>query len=190
MKLQDGNLQVNKKNSFTHPPSCIFPSGYITITFSRLQYLWVCQISWIMCYRGSPGFSAIVQSCLRGYFVGPIFFLLGISWVQNFSRGYFVGLKVFLVGISWVWNFFSRVFRGSKIFLVGPKFFLVSIFVGPKFSRGYFVGPKFFSSEYFVGPIFFLVVDFVIQRFSVAGCISKSDKNKNTKIHLKPRFLF
>ena len=51
------------------------------------------------------------------------------------------------VCISWVWNLFLWVFRGSKIF-----------------SRGYFVGLKFF-----------LVIDFVIQRFSVAGCISESD---------------
>ena len=26
MKLRDANLQVNKKNSFTHPHSCILPS--------------------------------------------------------------------------------------------------------------------------------------------------------------------
>ena len=147
-------------------------------------------------FRGScaiVGLLGLVPSCNRA-FVGILWVQFFFSWVfrgfKIFSCGYFVGLKVFLVSISWVWNFFSRVFRGSKIFLVGPKFFLVSIFVGPKFSRGYFVGPKFFSSEYFVGPIFFLVVDFVIQRFSVAGCISKSDKNRNTKIHLKPRFLF
>ena len=53
-----------------------------------------------------------------GYFVGPNFFLVGISWVssfllwvfrgsQSFSSGYFVGPKFFLVGISLVQNFFS-----------------------------------------------------------------------------------
>ena len=43
--------------------------------------------------------------CLRGYFMGPKYFLVAISWVQNifqfFSRGYFVVLR-----------FFSWVFRG------------------------------------------------------------------------------
>ena len=26
MKLRDANLQINQKNSFTNPPSCILPS--------------------------------------------------------------------------------------------------------------------------------------------------------------------
>ena len=54
-----------------------------------------------------------------GYFVGPNFFLVGISWVssfllwvfrgsQSFSSGYFVGPKFFLVGIRWS-KIFSRV---------------------------------------------------------------------------------
>ena len=30
------------------------------------------------------GFSGIVPSCSHGYFVGHKFFLVGISWVQNF----------------------------------------------------------------------------------------------------------
>ena len=124
---------------------------------------WVQNFSWV--FRESKIFS-------RWHFVSPKLFLVGISWVQSFSRGYFVGSK-----------FFSRVF-------VGPKSFLMSTVVDPKFSRGYFVSPKFFSREYFVCPIFFPVVDFVIQRFSVAGCISESDRNRNTKIHLKPRILF
>ena len=68
-------------------------------------------------------------SCLRGYFVGPKIFLVGISRVQNFSRGHFMGSK-------YLW----RVF-------VGAAFLLLSI-----------------SWVQF----FFLVVDFVIQRFSVA----------------------
>ena len=65
--------------------------------------------------RGSGESSAIAPSCLCGYFVGPNFFLVGISWVSNFflwvfresqsfSSGYFVGQKFFLVGISWVQN--------------------------------------------------------------------------------------
>ena len=72
----------------------------------------------------------------------------------KFFSWVFRGFKFFLVGISWVQKFFSWVFRGSDFF------FLVSI-----------------SWVQF----FFVVVDFVIQRFSVAGCISKSDKDRNTK---------
>ena len=49
------------------------------------------------------------------------------SWVfrvsQIFSRGYFVGPRFFLVCISWVKNIFSWVFRGS------PKFSPVGNFV-------------------------------------------------------------
>ena len=106
-------------------------------------------VSWVQCHRdtvpswvfhGSKIFS-------REYFVGLKFFLVGISLNQNFlswvfcgseifSRGYFVGLK-FSGGYSWVRNFLSRAFRGSELF----------------------------SREYFVGPSFFLVVDFLIQRF-------------------------
>ena len=121
---------------------------------------------------------------LGGCFEGPKFFLVGISWVQSsflwvfrgsrsFSRGYFVGLKFFLVGISWVqnfsrgyswvWNFFSWVFSWVLQFLVGipwvRNFFLVSIWWSNFFSCGWFV----------------------IQRFSVTSCISKSDKNRNKK---------
>ena len=44
MKLRDANLQVNEKNSFTHPPSCILPSfsQKHTITFSE-EALQVCE---------------------------------------------------------------------------------------------------------------------------------------------------
>ena len=45
------------------------------------------------------------------------------SWVlrgsQIFSRGFFVGPRFLLVGISWVQNFSGRVFREPKNFLVG-----------------------------------------------------------------------
>ena len=65
------------------------------------------------------------------------------SWVfrgsKSFSRGYFVGPK-----------FFSWVLHGLKIFIAG------------------ICGCGISSLKYFVGPIFFLVVDFVIQTFSVA----------------------
>ena len=63
-------------------------------------------------YRGSRGFSGILPSCLRRYFVGHKFFLVSVSWLPNF---------------------FSWVFRGSQLFsrgyFVGPKFFLVGNFV-------------------------------------------------------------
>ena len=56
-----------------------------------------------------------------------------LRWSKTFSRGYFAGPRYFLVGISWVQSFPSWVYRGSKIFFrgyfVGPKFSLVSNFV-------------------------------------------------------------
>ena len=55
----------------------------------------------------------------RGYFVGPVFFFVGISWSRFFSPGYFVVPQFFLVGFSWVPNFFSWVSRGFKIFSRG-----------------------------------------------------------------------
>ena len=56
----------------------------------------------------------------------------------------------FFVGILWARNFFYRVFCGFEIFY----------------------------SVYLVGLIFFLEVDFVIQRFSVVGYMSKRQKQK------------
>ena len=103
-------------------------------------------------FRGSR---AIVPSCLRGseifslgYFVIPKFFLVAISWVQNFfswalrgpkffSRVYFLGPKLFSSVFCWS-KFFSWVFHGSRIFFS-------SVFRGSKiFSRGYIVGLKYF----------------------------------------------
>ena len=43
--------------------------------------------------------------------------------------------------------------------------------------------------EYFVGPIFFLMANFMIQRFPVAGCMRKTE-NRNTEIHFKQRIVF
>ena len=65
----------------------------------------------------------------RGYFVGPKFLLVGISWAQKtfswviswvpiFFRGYFVGPRFFLVGISWVLNFLSWV---TSLFSVADR---------------------------------------------------------------------
>ena len=64
---------------------------------------------------GLVGPRAIKPPCLhgsliffRGYFVGPNFFLVGISWVHIFSRGYFRGSKVFscgcFVGTWWIYT--------------------------------------------------------------------------------------
>ena len=125
------------------------------------------QVSWVQCHR------AIVPSWVfrgskifsRGFFVSPDFLLVVNTWVRNLFSwvfGYFVGAKFFLLGISLAENFFSWVFRESESF----------------------------SREYFVGPFFFLRPNFLIQRFSVARCMRRSDRNRNTKIHLKPRILF
>ena len=98
-------------------------------------------VSW--CLRRSKVFS-------RVYFVGPKFFLVGVSWVRIFlsrvfgrSKFFFVGIlwvqkwafrgfKIFfLVGVSWIQNFFSWVCCRSKIFshayFVGPKILFVGI---------------------------------------------------------------
>ena len=69
--------------------------------------------------------------CSRGYFMGPEFFLVSISWVQKLSFQAIRGSKIF----------FSRVFHQSKIlsrgcleseivyhvYFVCPTLFLVSI---------------------------------------------------------------
>ena len=103
-------------------------------------------ISWVVCHRGSRG----SEIFFREYFVGLIFFLVGILWVQLF----------FLVGILLVQKFLSWVFRGSKIFLVGTLWV-----------------QKFFSWV-FLGYNFFSQANFVIQRFSVVGCVRKSDRKQ------------
>ena len=95
-----------------------------------------------LCLGGSKNFFSCVfrksKNFSRGYFVGPKFFLVGISGVNIFSRGYFRGSKIFSRGyfgaqkffswifswvqnffswiFSWVQNFFSWIFRGSKCF--------------------------------------------------------------------------
>ena len=55
-----------------------------------------------------------------------------------------MGPMFFLVGISWVPNFFTWVFRGSEIvfrgYFVGPNFFLVAISRVQNSSCGCFVG--------------------------------------------------
>ena len=51
----------------------------------------------------------------------------GLRESENFSLGCFVGPEYFIMGISWVQFFFSWIFRESKIFppgyFVGPRFY-------------------------------------------------------------------
>ena len=94
-----------------------------------------------MCHRGSCGFSVMVSSCIRGYFVDP---------------------KIFLVGISLVQSFFSWVFCGFQFFFLGSSRDQI-------FSRGYFVGPQSFSWVFVGSEFFFLWVvcglNFFFSRF-------------------------
>ena len=72
----------------------------------------------------------------------------------------------------------SGVFRGSKSFsrryFLGVKCFHVGILWVQNFFSGVFCGSKYFSRRYFVDH----VVNFVIQRFSLASCIRKSEKKE------------
>ena len=77
-----------------------------------------------------------------------------------FSRGNLVDPKLFLVRISWVQTFFSWVFCWYK-----------------DFSCEYFVGPNFFFLCISWGQFFFSA-NFVIQRFSVVGCMERVTENK------------
>lgn len=72
--------------------------------------LWVRIFSRV--FHDSEIFSRGSKVLSRWYFVGPRFFLLGISWAwnicywllygsKNFSCGYFIGPNFFPVGISW-----------------------------------------------------------------------------------------
>ena len=90
------------------------------------------------------------------------------------------------MSISWVLNFSPWIFHGSKVFLwvfVCPKFFLVDV-RGSEFFFVSICGSEVFSREYFVGSFFLLVVDFAIQRFSVAGCMSKTEILKYISNHV------
>ena len=70
------------------------------------------------------------------------------------------------------------VFRGSKSFsrgyFVGLKCFLVGILWVQSFFSGVLYGSKYFPRGYFVDH----VVNFVIQRFSLASCMRKSEKKQ------------
>ena len=84
----------------------------------------MCYILWISCHRVFHWSSAILGSCLHGYFAGSTLFLVVILWIQNFfskvfsefkffSRGYFVGLIFFLVA-NFVIHIFSVVYCMRK----------------------------------------------------------------------------
>ena len=128
--------------------------------------------------------SAIVPSCLHGYFAGSKYFLVSILWVQTifsrafhgskiFSRGYFVGYNFFLVGFLCVKSFSSWAIRWSKIF-----------------SHGYFVGQCVFLTCISWGQSFFAwvqnLLSWFILEFSVVGSMRKSGRG----IYLKLRILF
>ena len=118
------------------------------------------------------GLVGLVPSCLRGYFVGPKFFPVDISYVsifflrlfrvpKIFSCQRFVGLKFFLVGIWWV----------QDLFLLGILRFQI-------FFLWVFREQKFFSWARNYDLWVFLL-------FSVVGCRRKCD----TEIYLKLRIL-
>ena len=137
--------------------------SFLRTTFIIEHFQWECAR-----FRGSIAFvgsMSLVPSCnlLCWVFCGSKIFSCGnFLWPEYLSRGYIVGINVFLVGTLWVQNFFLWVFLGSALYYRG----------------------------YFVGPIFFIVAIFMIQKFSVVGCIKRMTKHRNTKIYLKPRILF
>ena len=100
--------------------------------------------------RAILGLAGLVPSCHHAF--------VGISSNQSFSGEYYVGPKFFLVGISWFQNFLSWLFHGSKVFF----------------------------SWLFCGSNSFFWANFVIQRFSVFGCMRKSD----IKYKVRSRYLF
>ena len=68
------------------------------------------------------GLLGLVPWGIRGYFVGPKFFLVAILWVQSF---FLVGAswsKIFLVGSSLAQNLFSWELHGSNFFFVVANF--------------------------------------------------------------------
>ena len=100
---------------------------------SWMIYSYMYKIHEWVKFPGSRAIVGLVPSCLcgpkifsRGYFMGPKYILVGISWVSSiflwvfrgsklFFRRCFVCPKFFVRVISWVKNFFSWVFCRSKI---------------------------------------------------------------------------
>ena len=106
----------------------------------------------------------------------------GFRGSKIFSRAYFVIL-----------NFFSGVFRGSKIFFVGIlcfQYFFSWLFCWSEFfSLGYFVGLKLFLVGISCVQFFFMA-NFMIQRFSVAGCMKNNDGEQKYRNTSQTRILF
>ena len=81
------------------------------------------------------GLVGLFPSCLRGYFVGPRFFLVQffsrnfLSYSRRyfvgtivFSRGYFVGVKILVEDISWAQFFFPAAnFLIQKFSFLGTR---------------------------------------------------------------------
>ena len=95
-----------------------------------------------------------------------------VGLVSSCLHGYFADWKFPLVGIQCVQNISDGYFLGPNLFLVRISWVL-----------------NFFHGYSWV-QFFFLEVDFVIQRFSVALYVSKSDKSRNTEIDLQLRISF
>ena len=180
-------VQLTAKSSIQASAGCkiIKLSAYNVLLYKKIiickinvQLLSISLVSLVL--SGCRGSSAIVPSCPPGYFVSSKFFLVGISWVQNFfswvffgskffSCGYFVGSKFFLVGISWVQKFFPKGISWVQNFFLWvfcrSKFFFSWVCRGSKmFSRGYFVGLKFLLVGIWWVQHFFLQV---FRRFKI-----------------------
>ena len=114
--------------------SCSILIIYECTKFGGTSLVWIFFL-WI--FRESQTFSL-------GYFMGPNFFLVGISWVKNIFLCVYCGFQIFSCGyFHWVQDFFLWLFRGSQIlsrgYFVGTKYFLVAICGSQFFSCGYFV---------------------------------------------------
>ena len=96
------------------------------------------------------------------------------------------GSKIFFCGYCGL-KFALWVFCGSEIFSCGYRFFLMGICGFKIFSHGYFLGLKYFLWVFKGSNFFLVVIDVVIQRFSVAGWMSKSEKkniHQDIKIYI------
>lgn len=122
--------------------------------------LWIQNFfTWV--FRQSKSFFVFCGSkdFPRRYFVGQISYLVDIlqvhiffSWVfvdPIFICGYFMASNIFFAGLSWFQNSFSWIYYGSEMFSCGYSW--VDLF---------------------------LVANFVLQRFLIAGCMRKGDREQ------------
>ena len=112
------------------------------------------------------------------YFVGLNFFLLVFRGFEIFSCGYLRVQKIF-----------SRVFCGSKVFVMGTCGLESFSHMDRKFLLLVFLESKTFSCAYVMSSVFFFMVHFVVESFSIVDCMNKNGKSRNTETHLKPRFI-